>query len=159
MLFGTSLATRPEDIYRALIESTALGTRKITDAFDAAGVAVNELVATGGLLDNPVLMQIYSDVVGRPLGILDSDQGAALGSAIHAAVAAGVHADIEQAAAKMGKVRREVYTPDRERACAYDRLYQVYVRLHDWFGRDSRDLMAELQSIATETRKGESVAL
>ena len=157
VLVGMSLATRPEDIYRALIESTAFGTRKIIEAFDEAGVAVNDVVTTGGLLDNPVLMQIYCDVVGRPLSLLDSAQGPALGSAIHAAVAAGVHPDIETAAARMGKVRHEVYSPDPERAEAYTRVYRVYERLHDWFGRDSRDLMRELQGIADDTRKGERV--
>ena len=158
VLVGMSLATRPEDIYRALIESTAFGTRKIIEAFDEAGVEVSELVATGGLLGNPVLMQIYADVVGRPISVLDSDEGPALGSAIHAAVAAGAHTDVEQAAARMGRVREEVYTPGRERSDAYDRLYRVYVRLHDWFGRDSRAVMAELQSLAAETRKGDRVA-
>jgi L-ribulokinase len=157
VLVGMSLATRPEDIYRALIESTAFGTRKIVEAFDEAGVEVRELVATGGLLDNPVLMQIYADVVDRPISVLDSDQGAALGSAIHAAVAAGVHTDVEQAAARMGKVRHEVYSPG-PRSDAYERLYRVYVRLHDWFGRESRDVMAELQSLATQARKGNRVA-
>ena len=157
VLVGMSLATRPEDIYRALIESTAFGTRKIIEAFDDAGVPVNEIVATGGLLDNHVLMQIYTDVVNRPLSVLGSGEGSALGSAIHAAVAAGVHEDIESAAARMGKVRRDVYAPDRRRAEAYERLYHVYVRLHDWFGRDSRDLMGELQSIAADARKGERV--
>ena len=157
VLVGMSLATRPEDIYRALIESTAFGTRKIVEAFEEAGVAVNEIVATGGLLDNPVLMQIYCDVVSRPLSLLDSGEGPARGSAIHAAVAAGVHDDIETAAARMGKVRSDVYTPNRERAEAYDRLYRVYVQLHDWFGRENRGLMSELQSIAADARKGERI--
>lgn len=158
VLAGMSLATRPEDIYRALIESTAFGTRKIVEAFEDAGLAVSEVVATGGLLDNPVLMQIYSDVVGRPISVLDSGEGAALGSAIHAAVAAGVHSDVEQAAARMGKIRQEVYSPGRERSGTYDRLYRIYVRLHDWFGRDSRDLMVELQSIAADAREGDRIA-
>ncbi|MBV8992012.1 MAG: hypothetical protein JO372_25930, partial [Solirubrobacterales bacterium] len=157
VLVGMSLATRPEDIYRALIESTAFGTRKIIEAFDDAGVAVNELVAAGGLLDNPVLMQIYSDVVNRPISVLGSDQGPALGSAIHAAVAAGVHEDIETAAAQMGKVRDHLYSPSRQRAEAYDRLYRVYVQLHDWFGQQNRELMRELQSISADARKGERV--
>lgn len=157
-LVGMSLATRPEDIYRALIESTAFGTRKIIEAFGDAGVPVNELVATGGLLDNPVLMQIYSDVVNRPISVLESDQGSALGSAIHAAVAAGVHEDIEAAAARMGKVSPDVYSPDREAAAAYDRLYRVYVQLHDWLGRENRELLRELQSISADTRTEKRVA-
>jgi len=155
VIVGLSLATRPEEIYRALIESTAFGTRRILEAFDDAGVAVNELVAAGGLLDNPVLMQIYSDVVNRPLGVLDSPEGPALGSAIHAAVAAGVHEDVETAAARMGRLRPDVYSPDPGHVEAYDRLYQVYQRLHDYFGRDSRDVMGELQSIAANARGGE----
>ncbi len=154
VLVGMSLATRPEDIYRALIESTAFGTRKIIEAFGDAGVPVNEVVATGGLLDNQVLMQIYSDVVNRSLSVLDSEEGSALGSAIHAAVAAGIHDDVETAAARMGRVRRDVYSPDRQRAEAYDRLYHVYVQLHDWFGRENRQLMRELQSISADSRKG-----
>jgi len=157
VLVGMSLATRPEDIYRALIESTAFGTRKIIEAFDDAGVPVNELVATGGLLENPVLMQIYSDVLNRPISVLDSPQGSALGSAVHAAVAAGVHEDIETAAARMGKVRGDVYSPAREGAEAYDRLHPIYVQLHDWFGRENRELMRELQSIAAGAREGERV--
>ncbi len=153
VLVGMTLATRPEDIYRALIESTAFGTRKIVDAFDDAGVPITELVATGGLLDNPMLMQIYSDVVNRPIGVLDSDQGSALGSAMHAALAAGVYDDIDTAAARMGKVRREIYSPDHGRARAYDRLYAIYVQMHDWFGRENRELMSELQGISAEARK------
>ncbi len=157
VLVGMSLATRAESIYRALIEATAFGTRKIVDAFDEAGVPVHEVLATGGLLDNPVLMQIYSDVVNRPISVLDSDQGPALGSAIHAAVAAGIHEDVETAAACMGKVRPNVYSPDSDRAESYDRLYGVYVKLHDWFGRENRALMRELQSIAADARKRERV--
>ncbi len=157
VLVGSSLATRPEDIYRALLESTAFGTRKIIEAFEVAGVPVDELVATGGLLDNPMLMQIYCDVVNRPISVLDSDQGPALGSALHAAVAAGVHGDIETASAHMGKVRSDVYSPDRARAEAYDRLYRVYVQLHDWFGQANRELMHELQTISADARKGEPV--
>lgn len=157
VIVGLSLATRPEEIYRALIESTAFGTRKIIEAFEGAGVAVNELVAAGGLLDNPMLMQIYSDVVNRPLGVLDSPEGPALGSAIHAAVAAGVHENVEAAAARMGRLRPDVYSPDPGRAETYDRLYHIYERLHDYFGRDSRDVMQELQSVASDARGGERV--
>jgi L-ribulokinase len=155
VIVGLSLATRPEDIYRALIESTAFGTRRILEAFDDAGITVTELVAAGGLLENPVLMQIYSDVVNRPIGVLDSPEGPALGSAIHAAVAAGVHEDVETAAARMGRLRQDVYSPDPERVEAYDRLYHVYERLHDYFGRDSRDVMRELQNIAVNARGGQ----
>ena len=89
----------------------------------------------GGLLKNPLVMQIYSDVLRRPLHAIESDEGPALGAAMHAAVAAGVHPDIETASEAMGRVRRNAYLPDEERADAYDELYAHYSALHDHFGR------------------------
>ena len=147
VLVGMTLSTRPHEIYRALIEATAFGTRKIIDAFDSSGVEVLEFIAAGGLLRNAPLMQCYSDVIGQPISVIDSDQGPALGSALHAAVAAGVHADIYDAADAMGKLRRDVYTPDPGRHRAYDELYAIYGSVHDHFGRERRDLMRTLQSI------------
>jgi len=147
VLVGMTLATRPHEIYRALIEATAFGTRKIIDAFDESGVAVREFVAAGGLLRNAALMQCYADVIGRPISVIGSDQGPALGSALHAAVAAEVHADIYAAAAAMGRLRSNVYRPDAARASAYDELYPLYGSLHDHFGRDQRQLMRSLQAI------------
>ena len=84
----------------------------ILETFNEAGVPVNELIVAGGLLKNPVVMQIYADVTRFPLHLIDSDQGPALGAAMHAAVAAGIHADIHAAADAMGKVSRDAYTPD-----------------------------------------------
>ena len=116
LIVGLTLATRAEDIYRALIEATAFGTRTILDAFaDAGRAACDELFVAGGLIKNPVVMQIYADVTRMPLHVIGSDQGPALGSAMHAAVAAGVHPDIRAAAAAMGSVARDAYVPD-ERA-------------------------------------------
>jgi L-ribulokinase len=150
-IVGLKLSTRPEDIYRALIEATAFGTRVIVDAFEDAGLEVRELVVAGGLLKNPVIMQIYADVVRRPLHLIDSDQGPALGAAMHAAVAAGAYPDIQAAAEAMGKVRRDVYQPDEDRAELYDRLYEHYVALHDHFGRGGDDVMHALRRIGKET--------
>jgi L-ribulokinase len=147
MVLGLTLATRPPEIYRALLESTAFGTRVIVENFERSGVPVHELVVAGGLLKNPVLMQIYADVCRRPLSVIESDQGPALGAAIHAAVAAGVHADVEQAAAAMGRSRRGAYTPDPTRAAAYDELYREYVMLYDYFGRGANEVMHRLHAI------------
>src|SRR4029079_2809887 len=127
LVVGQTLATRPEDTYRALLEATAFGTRTIIEAFERAGVPVTELVIAGGLTKNALLMQIYADVNRMPLSVIGSEQGPAVGSAIHAAVAAGAYPDIHAAAAAMGKVRRRVYEPDDERARAYDALYAEYV--------------------------------
>jgi L-ribulokinase len=150
LIVGLSLATRPEHVYRALLEATAFGTRKIIEAFEGAGLAVRELVAAGGLIRNPVLMQIYADVCRRGIDLIDSEQGPALGAAMHAAVAAGVHPDIRAAAAAMGKVRRAVYEPDEARADAYDELYRHYSQLYDQFG--SNGLMHGLRRIRERAR-------
>jgi L-ribulokinase len=147
LIVGLTLATRAEDIYRALIEATAFGTRKILDAFADAGLAVRELYVAGGLVKNPMLMQIYADVARRPLHVAGSDQAPALGSAMHAAVAAGVYGDIRAAAAEMGRVVRDAYVPDERRAGAYDALYEHYGRLHDHFGRGGDDVMHRLRDL------------
>ncbi len=147
LIVGLTLATRPEDIYRALIESTAFGTRMILETFAEAGVPVQELYVAGGLIKNPVVMQIYCDVARMPLHTIGSDQGPAFGSAMHAAVAAGVHADIHAAAAAMGSARRDAYVPDAGRADVYDRLFEHYRRLHDHFGRGGDDVMHALRDL------------
>ncbi|WP_329222069.1 ribulokinase [Streptomyces sp. NBC_01485] len=150
VLVGLTLSTRPEDVYRALLEATAFGTRTIIDAFETAGVPVRELIIAGGLTKNALLMQIYADVTGRPLGVIGSTQGPALGAAMHAAVAAGAYADIRAAAQAMGKSQRGVYQPDPERAAAYERLYAEYRLLHDHFGRGANDVMHRLRRLRAE---------
>lgn len=154
VVVGHTLATRPEDTYRALLEATAFGTRTIIESFETAGVPVRELVVAGGLLKNRFLMQVYADVCNRPLSTIASEQGPALGSAIHAAVAAGHHADVRTAAAAMGAVHRDAYRPDPERACAYDALYAEYIHLHDHFGRGENDVLHRLHTIRTRAVQG-----
>ena len=152
MMLGMNLATRAPDIYRALIEATAYGTREIIDAFDAQGVAVNELVAAGGLPEkNALLCQIYADVTGRTFKLSGSAQAPALGSAMHAAVAAGIYPDIQAAAEKMGKLKDEVVTPIAENQAMYDKLYSEYKTLYDYFGRGTNDVMKRLKAIKHET--------
>jgi L-ribulokinase len=147
LIVGLTLGTRPEDIYRALIEATAFGTRTIIEAFEAVGVPVRDFVVAGGLLKNAVIMQIYADVIRRPLHLIGSEQGPALGAAMHAAVAAGLYPDIHAASAAMGKLVRDVYQPDHARADAYDALYAHYAALHDHFGRGGDDVMHHLREL------------
>jgi L-ribulokinase len=134
IIAGLTLATRPEDVYRALLEATAFGTRVIVEAFETAGIPITEFIVAGGLKQNALLLQIYADVLRRPVSIAASDQGPALGSAIHAAVAAGAYHDVRTAAAAMGSVQTAAYTPDEARADSYDQLYAEYRLLHDTFG-------------------------
>ncbi|MGO8893403.1 MAG: ribulokinase, partial [Streptosporangiaceae bacterium] len=146
-IIGLTLATTAPEIYRALLESTAFGTRMIMDTFADSGVPVTELVVAGGLTKSAPLMQIYADVTRRPLSVIGSEQGPALGSAIHAAVAAGAYPDVPAAAAVMGRIDRDVYQPDAARADVYDELYAEYVRLHDYFGRGENQVMYRLRAI------------
>ncbi|MGG2461476.1 ribulokinase [Streptomyces sp. RGM 3693] len=147
LLIGLTLDTRPEDIYRALIEATAYGTRTIVEAFERSGVPVREFTAAGGLLRNRFLMQTYSDVLNRPVNVLSSEQGPALGAAVHAAVAAGAYPDIHAASATMGRLERRAYLPDPARAAGYERLYAEYRVLHDHFGRGGNEVMHRLRAL------------
>jgi L-ribulokinase len=157
LLVGATLATKAEDIYRALIESTAYGTRMMIETFEKNGVAVNEIVATGGLPDrNKLLMQIYADVTGREIKIAASPQTSALGSAMFGAVAAGKdaggHDTIEEASVAMARLRDERYAPISEHTAVYDKLYAEYVTLHDYFGRGHNDVMKRLKQIRAQSR-------
>ena len=158
VLLGATLATKPEEIYRALIEATAYGTRVIVDAFETNGVPVHEIVATGGLPDrNKLLMQIYADVTGRPIKVAGTRQGGAFGSAMFAAVAAGASAggydSIFDAARSMARLRDEHYEPNPAATAVYDKLFAEYETLYDYFGRGANDVMKRLKALKIEVLK------
>ena len=155
LLIGMTLATEAPEIYRALIEATAFGTRVIIDAFEAGGVKIERVVACGGLPDrNPLLMQIYADITGRSWRVAASSQTPALGSAMFAAVAAGPaaggYASIEDAAQRMAHLRDGSYEPNEANRSVYDSLYAEYVRLHDLFGRGADPAMKTLKRLRLE---------
>jgi L-ribulokinase len=157
LLLGCTLLTKPEEIYRTLLEATAFGTRKIVDAFHENGVEINELYACGGLPQrNRLLMQIYADVTGREIKIAASTQTPALGAAMFGAVAAGAgqggYDSIVDAADKMARVRDETFKPIPENVKVYDQLYQEYSKLHDYFGRGENDVMKRLKSIKEQKK-------
>jgi L-ribulokinase len=159
LLVGMTLATRAPDIYRALLESTAYGTRIIIEACKESGLPVKKLIAAGGLPGrNPLLMQIYADVCNQEIDLIESEQGPALGAAMHAAVAAGVYSDIEEAAKHMGNLSDKVYTPIPENVTIYDELYRDYRFLHDLFGRsgagDPGGVMKRLRERRARASKG-----
>ena len=152
LLIGATLGTKAEDIYRALVEATAYGTRIIIEAFEKNGVRVDELVACGGLPEkNKMLMQIYADVTGRNFKISAAKQTPALGSAMFGAVAAGRRAGgydtVFEAARHMASLKDEVYQPIPANQKIYDRLFAEYVRLHDYFGRGENNVMKTLKQI------------
>jgi L-ribulokinase len=154
-IVGLTLASTAPEIYRALVEATAFGTRVIIEAFNSAGVGVAELIMAGGLLRNELFMQVYADVMRRPLGVIGTGQGPALGSAIHAAVAAGLYPGVPEAAAAMGTMHRDVYRPDPVSAEVYDELYAQYVRLHDYFGRGGNEVMHQLRDLRDRVLAGQ----
>jgi len=156
VIVGLTLQTKPEEIYRALLEATAFGTRAIIEGFTESGLEVTELYACGGLPQrNRLLMQIYADVTGREIKIADSVQTAALGAAMFGAVAAGKEAggygNIVGAAEKMARVREESFKPIPEHVPVYESLYREYLALHDYFGRGGNEVLKRLKGIKTIT--------
>ena len=122
LVLGITVNTRPEDVYRALVEATAFGARTIVDTLVGHDVPVDEYIVAGGLAANPMVMQIYADVLRRPLAVMESEQGPALGSAIHAAVARCVlrhHLGF----CGNGTACHRTYQPSATAADAYDRLF------------------------------------
>jgi L-ribulokinase len=158
LLVGSTLHTTRAEIYRALIEGTAFGARMIIERIREYGVPIRRIVCAGGIAEkNPLLMQIYADVTGCTLHVAGSSQACALGSAISAAVLAGIHRDFPAAQRAMARIRRTTYRPAARNRKVYNRLYDQYRLLHDAFGgvRTSADLshvMKELLAIRAEGR-------
>ncbi len=158
MMLGMTLATKPEEMYRALIEATAYGKNMILETFEQAGVPVDELYACGGISKkNSMMMQIYADVTNKEIFIGASDQSPALGSAMFGAVAAGAknggYDSIVEAAKVMGKVEAKTYKPIPENVAAYKKLYAEFKLLHDYFGRGENDVMKRLKQIKADAKK------
>lgn len=158
VLLGMTLHTKPEEIYRALIEATAFGTKRILDLYEANGASVEEIVVSGGIaLKNPMLMQIYANVLGKTLKIAASDQAAALGSAVYAAIAAGKKAGgydaYSEAVQHMSNVRENCYMPQEKYAEIYKKMYSIYCQFGDMMGRDGKCLFDELTAVKVEMNK------
>lgn len=151
LIVGATLSTRAEEIFHALIEATAFGTRAIIESFTDQGLPVASIVAGGGLTRNGVLMQIYADVTGRQIAVAGAPQASALGAAMLGAVAAGTaaggHGSLTEAVARMAPPPAQVYEPVEERRRQYDLLYREYKRLYDHFGRGGNDVMRLLRGL------------
>ncbi len=154
LVVGLSLSTRPHEIYRALLEATAFGTRVIVDAFERGGVPVDRIVACGGLPHrNRLLIQTYADVLGRPIDVSASQNAPARGAAMFGAVAGGAFGSIVEATERLAAPVAETYRPDGRSRHGYDALYAEYVRLHDLFGRGGDDVMKTLKRVRDEAKR------
>ena len=158
MIMGMNLLTKPEEIYMALIEATAYGTRMIIESFENAGVPVDNIVLSGGIpLKNKMLVQVYSDICNREIKICGSSNASALGAAILGAAAASEqmtgYKNANEVAAALGKINDEVYVPNPENVAVYDKLYEEYKTLLEYYGKGANDVMKRLNAIRDEQNK------
>ena len=151
LILGYTLTTKPEEVYRALVEATGFGTRLIMEAFESAGVGIETIYACGGIAEKDAfLMQIYADITNREIRLPASGQTAALGAAMYASVAAGSarggYDHIAEAAAAMGRLREQRYKPEPRRFAGYSVLYRQFKELYEYFGR-TNNVMGELKEM------------
>jgi L-ribulokinase len=152
LIVGLTLDTQPEEIYRALIEASAFGTREILENFERHDHRIRELVCCGGIAEkNATLLQIYADVTGRKIRLARSGLASALGAAMLGAVAAGAAGggcdSLSEAAARMGGLKEQVFTPNVAEVGVYNQLFALWKRLHDAFGQEGSDLMKRLRGL------------
>jgi hypothetical protein len=158
LIIGMTMNTKPHEIYRALIESTAFATKTIFDTLENNGVKIDRLHAGGGIAKkNPFAMQMLSDVLGKEICVSSASQIPALASAIYASVAAGSenggYSSISEATKRMAAPFEVTYLPDVERQSQYMRLYNEYLILHDFFGRGGNDVMKRLRVISDKAKE------
>src|SRR6185437_7591676 len=148
-LFGLSLGSDAPKVYRALIEATAFGARAIIERFQEEGVRIDDVIAVGGVArKSPLNMQIAADVFGKEIRVTAADQAVALGAAMFAAVAAGIHDTAEQAQGAMGAGFEHVYRPNAKSSLVYEQLYRryrSYGALVEHAGREMRHHVAETE--------------
>lgn len=160
MLLGMTLHSSQAEIYRALIEATAFGSRKITDRLEEYGIHTKEIICCGGIAEkNQLFMQIYADVLNKKMKVSASSQTCALGSAIFGAVAAGDFKSVEAAQKKFCSFRKKVYTPIKKNSAVYKKLYPLYSELHDSFGIKNKKtghygIMKKLLEISSFAKNG-----
>ncbi|HKJ89802.1 MAG TPA: FGGY-family carbohydrate kinase, partial [Oceanipulchritudo sp.] len=153
LILGQTLHSSPAEVYRALIEASAFGARMIIERVAEYGVPIKRIICAGGIAEkNELLMQIYADVTGSEMLVSGSSQACALGSAVGAAVIAGVYPDFKSAQAAMTSVKDIVYRPDPERHAVYNEIFALYRQVHDAFGGVNRsadlgDVMKRLLEI------------
>lgn len=127
---GLNLGTDAAQVFKALVEATAFGSRSIVDRFLDEGVPICNVIAIGGVAKkSPFVMQTLADVLNKPIQVAQSDQACALGAAMCAAVAAGVHSSLAAAQQAMGSGFDASYSPRPAQVAVYETLYQKYLAL------------------------------
>lgn len=152
LLLGMNLLTKPEEIYMALIEATAYGTRLIIENFEQAGVVIKSIVAGGGIAaKSKLVLQVYADVCNREIRVSDSAQVCALGAAMLGIAAAPAeitgYQGITDVVERLGKRKEQAYIPKQENEVVYDQLYQEYKTLTEYFGKGGNDVMKRLNKM------------
>ena len=150
-IFGLTLQSTREEIYRALLESIAFGSRRIMDNFEEHGLELSRIVACGGIAErSPLMMQLLADTSGRAVHVPEVEEIPARGAALFGAVAAGVFDDIAGAIEATRPERERTYVPDLEAKKTYDRVYEIYRTLYGMLGKSQVRLLHDLKRIRTE---------
>jgi L-ribulokinase len=152
LLLGMNLQTKPEEIYMALIVATGFGTRAIVEEFEKAGIAIDSIVMSGGIpLKNPMLVQTYADILNREIRVCQTTQAGAVGAAILGVAAASSEVtgynNLVEVVQKLGKNGEMAYCPNQNKVEAYDKLYEEYVVLSEYFGKGANDVMKRLNQM------------
>lgn len=152
LLLGMNLQTKPEEIYMALIEATGFGTRVIVEEFEKAGIAIDSILMSGGIpLKNPMLVQVYADILNREIYVSETTQAGAFGAAILGVAAAPSevtgYSGLVEVTEKLGRKREKIYRPNQENVESYQQLYEEYVMLAEYFGKGSNDVMKRLNQM------------
>ncbi|QTQ14843.1 ribulokinase [Treponema parvum] len=157
LLIGCTLQTKVEDIYRALIEATAFGTRVIVENFNKNGVPVKQVYFSGGIArKDPFMMQIYADVLGMDILIVETEENAALSASICGALAAKNNCgyfSFNEAIKNMSHISSRIFRPNLNNKIVYDELYFEYCKLYEYFGDENRSVMKNLKKIAEGGKK------
>lgn len=148
MILGLTLNSKPEEIYRAIVESCGFAARNLMEIYREGGINITELYAGGGIArKNPMLMQIFADIMGLDIRITDSKEAGSKGSAIFAAAASGCYDSLEAATAALSDPCKTVYHPNAATKAAYDSLYQEYITMCKYFAEGDNDVMKRLRKI------------
>jgi L-ribulokinase len=151
VLLGLTLQTKPEEIYRALIEATAYGARQSIELYESCGISIRSICAAGGIAQkDPLLMQIFADVTNRTVRVASTKQAGARGSAVNAAVAGGLFSNLTEASAYFALPNQRVYEPIEENRLRYEEIYQEYKTLYHYFGQGENSVLKRLKTLANK---------